>query len=489
MAAPLVTTPREEHSARRAAVLLTIPAVLSCVVIVLALFVGVAAIAVSAGPGWRDLRWFGIAALCASVYAVCALQTTIPDLDLGSRTWLGYLGGASASLLVGSWFVYFTKNPSRPLLGWERVVFASVVVVALLWFVPGACRTSQTFVRTVPWLGVSYTTTRPTLLGKATYFYLLLVTGFVDRLAFVAWRRGAPGALASFLGITVQLVAGLNDALAASGRIDTPYALDVGQFAVVVAVGTTLVRRFIADARALERSSAELRAAQKELVRRERLAALGELSAVVAHEVRNPVTVIFNAVSTLRKQQVSPEASTLIEIVNEEAERLKRVVGELLDFARPRFPSVDAVAPLGLVESAVEAARGAHPGSAPVAVTTEGEVPDLVGDEQLLRQALINLLTNALQAAGSDGHVRVRVRAEGSAATTVCFDVTDDGPGITPDVAERLFLPFFTTRASGTGLGLAIVKRIAEAHGGEVTWQPGDEQGVTFTLRVPLRKE
>lgn len=277
----------------RASVLLSIPAVTSCVVAVLAMFVGVAAIAVSTGPGWRSLRWFGVAALCASVYAMCALVTSTAVSD-SIRPAVARLGGASASALVGSWFVYLPVAQGRKLARWERWMAGGIFVVAAMWLVPGLCRTSELFVRHVAWLDTSYTTTRPTALGKIAYLALSTVTAAVAVRVFGWWRKGQPGALADFIGIFVQLVAGVNDALAASGRIDMPYLLDVGQFVVVLAIGTNLISRFVSDARALERSSAELRATQKELVRKERLAALGELSAVVAHEVRNPLTVIFN---------------------------------------------------------------------------------------------------------------------------------------------------------------------------------------------------
>lgn len=464
--------------------MLTIPAVVSCVVAVLALLVGIATIAVSSGPGLRSVRWFGVAAIVSSVYAVCALITTI-DVTLGARLFFARLGGSSASFLLASWLLYFASTRGRELARWERWVVGMIIVIAIAWLVPGLCRSSDVFVRRVSWLGVSYATTKPTALGRATYIVMTVVTAGLAARLFQSWRRGKSGALADFIGVTVQLFAGVNDALAASGALDVPYALDVGQFAVVLAVGGTLVARFISDARELEKSSVQLRAAQTELVRRERLAALGELSAVVAHEVRNPVTVIFSAVSALRKQPASADASTLLDIVNEEAERLKRVVGELLDFARPRDLSVDEVSPSSLVEGAAEAALAAHGGTDRVEIETDDDLPELTGDEQLLRQALINLITNALQAAGRTANVRVHIHADYRPRAAVSFDVSDDGAGIPKDVADKMFTPFFTTRASGTGLGLAIVKRIAEAHGGEITWHPGESRGVTFTLRVP----
>jgi signal transduction histidine kinase len=467
-------------------VVLTIPAVVACVVAVLSLLVSGAALAMSTGPGWRALRWFGVAALCASLYAACAVETTL-DVGIVTRAFFARLGGATASMLVASWFLYVAAARGQRLDRWERTVVGVIVVIAIAWLVPGLCRTSVIFTRTVPWLGATYTTTRPTPLGKATYVLLMGATFVLDGRAFESWRRGEQGALALFLSVSVQLIAGINDSLAASGTLDLPYLLDTGQFVVVLAVGTTIIARFVSDARALERSSIELREAQAELVRRERLAALGELSAVVAHEVRNPVSVIFNAVSTLRKKPPPADETKLIEIVNEEAERLKRVVADLLDFARPRELNIDTVSAPVLVRGAVDAAVAVIGRDEIVDVVVDDDVADFPGDEHLLRQALINLVTNALQAAERSGRVRVRASFEGRPASTVAFAIYDDGDGVSEATAAKLFTPFFTTRASGTGLGLAIVKRIAESHGGTITWEPAPERGVTFILRIPMR--
>jgi signal transduction histidine kinase len=471
--------------------LLTVPAATSCIAVVVGVMFGLGTLGLglSSGPGLRALRWFGLAALYAAVYASCAAVTTL-DVPPEVRAVLGRVGVSAASLVLACWYLYSAAQRNRELRPWERAVILGVLACAVAWLVPGLCRSSRVFGREVAWLGVTYSTTQPTAFGQATYVFLFVPTTVLAAQYFVRWRRGEPGGFAHFLGVTVQLVAGVNDALAASGRIDTPYTLDVGQLVVVFAVGRQLISRFVANARALERSSAELRAAQAELVRRERLTALGELSAVVAHEVRNPLAVIFNALSSLRKQKpVSAEGAMLLDIVQEEAERLKRVVGDLLEFARPHELSVDTVPPSRLVASAAAAARG-NGDENQVRVEADDDLPSITCDEHLVRQALINLVSNALQAPGRSEPVRVHAFPQGTPVSAVCFSVYDDGAGISKEVGERLFTPFFTTRASGTGLGLAIVKRVVEAHGGELRWHPGadggGEQGVTFTFAIPL---
>jgi two-component system, NtrC family, sensor histidine kinase HydH len=246
----------------------------------------------------------------------------------------------------------------------------------------------------------------------------------------------------------------------------------------------------------LRRSYAELDATRAEMVARERLAALGELSAVVAHEVRNPLGVIFNAVSSLRRLSTpnpSPHALSdmqmLLDIVGEESERLNRMVGELLDFARPRALCTRPEDFARLVMESVEAARLAvEPDRARFVVELSGGLPRVPVDGDQLRQALINVTVNAAQATPPGGKVTLRVFVCEAApeGPCLCVEVADQGPGISPELLPRIFEPFFTTKARGSGLGLAVVKRILEDHQGEVLVRSEAGRGATFVFRLPL---
>lgn len=227
--------------------------------------------------------------------------------------------------------------------------------------------------------------------------------------------------------------------------------------------------------------SQRLRAA---LVHHERLAAVGEMAAVMAHEVRNPLAVIFNALSGLHKRVEGDGARQLLDILREEAERLRRLVNELLDFARPSAVVVEAVDLDAVVRQAVHAAK-LDPSVAEVAVEVDVVIaPDaraIETDPALLRRALVNLLVNALQYVREGGRVAVEASRDGA---ILALRVENDGPPMPAAVAARVFEPFFTTRASGTGLGLAVVRRIIEDLGGSVTLEPSSP-GATFSIRIP----
>lgn len=243
----------------------------------------------------------------------------------------------------------------------------------------------------------------------------------------------------------------------------------------------------------LKTSYDELARTQQELVRHERLAALGELAAVMAHEVRNPLGVIFNSLTTLKRLlRPTGDSEMLLNMVGEEADRLNRIVGDLLDFVRPYELVKKPMAVEPIIASAVDAAAQSTLHSS-VRVLTEfpRELPAFPLDAHLLKQALVNLIVNAAQAMPRGGTVTVRATVEPVGGVPwLTVRVQDEGVGLSQRAAEKMFQPFFTTKATGTGLGLAVVKRIVDAHLGEVTARANDEgEGTTFTVRFPPTTE
>ncbi len=252
----------------------------------------------------------------------------------------------------------------------------------------------------------------------------------------------------------------------------------------------------IANARLYEslwQSYAELAATRAEMVKRERLAALGELSAIVAHEVRNPLGVIFNAVSSLRRLlKPRGDAEMLLDILREESDRLNRMVGDLLDFARPRELSSHPEDVREVLQESIDAALS-QPGLECERIRFDTQIepglPPIQLDRRLFRQALVNAAVNAIQAMPRGGTVTVRAsREQRDGRELLRVELADQGVGIPPEVAHRIFEPFFTTKAKGTGLGLAVVKRILDDHDGEVAVSSTLGQGTTFTFRLPLSR-
>jgi len=221
-----------------------------------------------------------------------------------------------------------------------------------------------------------------------------------------------------------------------------------------------------------------------ELVHRERLAALGEAAAVMAHEVRNPIAAILNAGTLLQKETVDPSShAALLRVIGEEAERLERLVSDLLDLGRPLTPRLKRVDLHDLVERSLEvlAARGETVGIKLVVVRPDARVLADI-DPELTQLALWNVVRNAAQASPAGARVRVAAEARGAGAA---FVVDDDGPGFPADQVERILEPFHTTRATGTGIGLAVVRRVVEACGGAIEIGASPTGGGRFVMVFP----
>jgi two-component system sensor histidine kinase HydH len=255
---------------------------------------------------------------------------------------------------------------------------------------------------------------------------------------------------------------------------------------VPLLIGALLVSRHKTVARRLaeqEAQAAEERSrAETARWRQESLVRMGEMAAVVAHEVRNPLAGIKGVLQVVG-QRLSPQSGErrALQEATLRLDSLKDLTEELLLFARPRSPEP---ALLRLSELARETAGllEADRGLAGLTIETRGDPGELRGDPRQLRTVILNLLRNAAEATGGKGRVVVQVRDR---AEEVELCVEDDGPGVPEDQRERIFEPFSTTRARGTGLGLAIVRRTVEAHGGEVSVAAGPGGGARFRVRLP----
>ncbi len=234
----------------------------------------------------------------------------------------------------------------------------------------------------------------------------------------------------------------------------------------------------------LEHVYTELQQNIDQLKKTERLTAAGQLSASLAHEIRNPLASISGAAGILARGQVSAEArAECLEILMKESQRLNKLLTNFLDFARPRLPRLQPAEPLELVQSVTALAQHtARRQGVFLQVQSEGTPREIECDPEQIKQLLLNLILNAIQATEGQGTVAVRTLFT---EDNVCIDVCDQGAGIAPEARERIFDPFFTTKENGTGLGLAIALNIASQHGGTLASRPNAGGGSVFRLELP----
>lgn len=227
---------------------------------------------------------------------------------------------------------------------------------------------------------------------------------------------------------------------------------------------------------------------QRRLAQTERLATLGELMAEVAHEVRNPLTAIRGYVQIIRQQTSLPVHQEYLSVVLKEIDSINKVIQQLLDFSRPRQSQWQQVLLNSLIEETLILVQTSGV-QARITFNFEQDtgLPAIVADRELLKQVILNLLINAVQAINARGEIRIRTWQY--SATQQAVAIEDNGGGIDIALQKKIFDPFFTTKASGTGLGLALSQRIINAHQGDIHVASMPGCGATFTLILPINPQ
>lgn len=280
-------------------------------------------------------------------------------------------------------------------------------------------------------------------------------------------------------------------ALSVAGRIARPFRL-LARAAQRVAEGRHDLRvgglpgREAGElAEAFDRMLDEIEKAHARIVGSATLAAIGELSSSVVHEMRNPLTSVKINLQALRKRMAAagdPLHEELAGIALDQAQRLERMLSDLLQYGKPLALGLERIRFRDLADAAVDLVRPSF-AERGILYRVEDRLLDrrLMGDRELLLRALVNLLSNAGHASPDGAAVTLTGRAEGA---TLLLEVEDRGPGVREADRASLFRPFFTTRAAGTGLGLANVKKIVERHGGTVAHEPAAAGGARFVVRL-----
>lgn len=248
--------------------------------------------------------------------------------------------------------------------------------------------------------------------------------------------------------------------------------------------------------KALQKAYAELQQKQEQLVRSEKLAAIGQLAAKVSHEINNPLTAVSGCTQLIRRrmetatdlEQFKAYLSRTLEMIGKETERCARITGDLLDYSRHKVSRAEETCLRSVLVHALELIQYKCPGCVEVSAEFDPNVPALNADPQRLTQVFLNLLTNASEAMPDGGSLRVTTSLmEGSEASVVKVEITDTGEGIDAEIAGKLFEPFYTTKATGTGLGLSVCKDIVEQHGGTLKLSPAEGGGTVATVILPFQ--
>ena len=339
---------------------------------------------------------------------------------------------------------------------------------------------------TLTWASIALNITLATILStltdkEDTPYFALMVVAVLE----AAFRFELPAILA------VVTVADVSLFWQVRWFFDNHPPLDVGEYyeaaitSLLFCIVGVLVWLLLADLRRKEARLAnnvlELEQAREQLLREERLAAVGRLSSAIAHEIRNPVAMIASSIATA-KQLTGEERDEMFAIAADEANRLSNLTTDFLDYARTRPLNLSEMA-VGDVAGYVADASRAH--ASKKGVRFELEVPEEITvctDGGQLQQALMNLLLNAVDASPAQATVLIRVREEGA---NIHIDVENAGAPILEPAISRIFEPFFTTKPRGTGLGLAIARNIARAQGGDLVLAVNEPGRVCFSLMMP----
>lgn len=247
-----------------------------------------------------------------------------------------------------------------------------------------------------------------------------------------------------------------------------------------IRLGAVGIGELRAVGEAFDKMAEELQAREKQIVEKERMAAIGQLAAGIAHEINNPIQIIRGYLKTMATDGCSEEFVDELRIIDEEAAACQRIADDLVAYARtPELRRQDVVMSELIAESA---RRLSETHKVPHAVEVSADAATLHVDPDRIRQVLLNLLLNASQVSADGTPIEVR-GAAGNSSYEIA--IADRGPGIDPHNIERVFEPFFSQRAGGTGLGLAVCRGIVDAHGGTIEAHARSGGGTTFTVRLP----
>lgn len=480
---------------------------LSLVTTAIELVIGALALAFAGAPGWRYFRIFALVALTAAVYGAGDAYVAYADAKHALIPWVGRLNAAFAFLHCAAWIAYVRRQYDDPLRPIDRWAIATLCVLAAFSMLPGAVMTNEVVTQQVGWAGVTYHVPGISPLGSLLVpsFPIALILPVLGYLKKAGQR--APGARTHLVGFTLFYASVVNEVLVALGWLDNLYLVDIGFVSAVISVSADFTYRVTTDARRLQALSTELTRQVEDrtrelvetrdnLVRAERLAALGRLSASVGHEINNPLSYVIGNLEYVSKELSQGRASQGVQEALRDAasgaDRIRRIVHELRAFVRgtdrDRRELVDA---REVLEAAVKLVWSELRHRARLERDLK-EVPKLYADPIRLTQVFVNVLMNAVQAIPEERAGRpesvITLRTRELPSGLVAIEIEDTGIGISEADRPRLFEPFFSTKPQdkGTGLGLFVSLGIVSALGGRIDVESHEGRGTLVRVVLPI---
>lgn len=478
---------------------------LSITASVVGFIVAVLGLRFGSAPGWAQYRALALVAASAAVY--CGLDAfTTAGLSPARLVAVTQVENGVASLHCLAWHWYVQRRVGGAPAVWHRLVRDGLLLLGAGWLVPGLMLTGEVSSFAIPWLDVRYDIATTSTFGSLTFaaFLGVLVVSLVRCIG--AGRNGVRDARVHSLALGAILATAISDSLVAAGFVRIPLLLSLGFLSAVGALGWALTRDFVTSARELDRLSRELEdlvsqrtkallASDAALLRAEKMAAVGQLSAGVAHEINNPAAALSANLAYLGEKlgrgEIPADARECIEESEAAVSRIAKIVAQLLDSSRaaahPNRPEM-SVSVLEVVHASLAMSKARIGTNVTTTVDVDASV-FVRGDESSLGQVLVNVIVNAAQAIPTDRAGRIHVCAK-TVGERVRLEIEDDGPGMTAETARRVYEPFFTTKAQGegTGLGLSVSLGLVRSMGGElsfVTSEAGTIMSIVLDAATP----
>ncbi len=324
------------------------------------------------------------------------------------------------------------------------------------------------------------------LIQQGNFFELMFWTPQETKIVSFSPLRAPKTPSDEFSGPALAVIEIIRDVTDDYQKVFKLQGLVIGSCFIVMGI-LFIVLRFVVKhgEKIIERRSEERMKLEKKLRQAEHLSAIGEMTAGVSHEIRNPLGIIKSSAQLLKKKMENLDAqSSIPDIIVEESARLDNIITDFLDFAKPKMPDLHPCRIEEIIEKNIAfIAPQIDEKEFNIIKDFSYNLPDVIADSAMLYQAFLNILINAFQSSKENGCITIQIRHK---SNQIVINFIDDGKGINEEILKKIWTPFFTTKDTGTGLGLGIVKNIIESHNGTITIANSESRGANVEVTLPV---